>query len=87
MYQWLKDFEQNPPGPRDPIYLGEMLDLFSSNLDRIAALIQTEPIPPPHVTSNILGFTRFKLSELIAELLHCSNMILLNSRKIKNYSS
>lgn len=83
MYQWLKDFEQNPPGPRDPIYLGEMLDLFSSNLDRIAALIQTEPIPPPHVTSNILGFTRFKLSELIAELLHCSNMILLNSRKIK----
>ena len=47
MYQWLKDFEQNPPGPRDPIYLGEMLDLFSSNLDRIAALIQTEPIPPP----------------------------------------
>ena len=55
MYQWLKDFEQNPPGPRDPIYLGEMLDLFSSNLDRIAALIQTEPIPPPHVTPIFWG--------------------------------
>lgn len=28
MFQWLKDFEQNPPGPRDPIYLGDMLELF-----------------------------------------------------------
>ncbi|KAL6454375.1 hypothetical protein SBY92_003839 [Candida maltosa Xu316] len=83
MFQWLKDFEQNPPGPRDPIYLGEMLYLFSSNLDKFAELVHTEPIPPSHVESNILGFTRFKLSELIAELLHCSNMILLNSKKIK----
>lgn len=87
MFQWLKDFEQNPPGPRDPIYLGDMLELFSNNLDKFAELIQMEPILPMHVDTNILGFTRFKLSELIAELLHCSNMILLNSRKIKKIIS
>ncbi|KAI5962318.1 uncharacterized protein KGF55_003394 [Candida pseudojiufengensis] len=83
MFQWLKDFEQNPPGPRDPIYLGEMLELFSNNLKSFSDLLELEPIPPIEVTSNILGFTRFKTSELIAELLHCSNMILLNSKKIK----
>lgn len=87
MFQWLKDFEQNPPGPRDPIYLGDMLELFSNNLDKFAELIEMEPILPMHVDSNILGFTRFKLSELIAELLHCSNMILLNSKKIRQIIS
>ncbi|KAI5954555.1 hypothetical protein KGF54_002330 [Candida jiufengensis] len=83
MFQWLKDFEQNPPGPRDPIYLGEMLEIFSNNLSSFSELLELEPIPPLEVTSNILGFTRFKISELVAELLHCSNMILLNSKKIK----
>ncbi|CAI5755897.1 unnamed protein product [Candida verbasci] len=82
MYKYLKDFEQNPPGPRDPIYLGDMLKIFSENLPKFQELLEIEPIPPPNA-SNILGFTRFKVSELIAELLHCSNMILLNSRKIK----
>lgn len=84
MYQWLKDFEQNPPGPRDPLYLGEMLHIFSENLDKLKVLMDIDPIPPWQSQDEaILGFTRFKISELIAELLHCSNMILLNSMKIR----
>lgn len=89
MYQWLKDFDQNPPGPRDPIYLGDMLKLFSENLDKFSELMELKPSVPSRVdkNSNILGFTKFKFSELIAELLHCSNMILLNSRRIKSVIS
>lgn len=84
MFHWLKDFEQNPPGPRDPIYLGEMLSIFSDHLNKFAELMKRPPDAPLHVKdSNVLGFTKFKISELIAELLHCSNMILLNSRKIR----
>ncbi|KAI5965420.1 hypothetical protein CANMA_003416 [Candida margitis] len=83
MFQWLRDFEQNPPGPRDPLYLGDMLEIFSDNLHKFEELLEIEPIPPIGVKSDILGFTRFKISELIAELLHCSNMTLLNSKKIR----
>ncbi|KAK6459048.1 SIT4 protein phosphatase-associated protein [Scheffersomyces xylosifermentans] len=83
MFQWLKDFEQNPPGPRDPIYLGEMLSIFSDNLEKFEELMALPPVPPPNAGDEVLGFTRFKIAELIAELLHCSNMILLNSKKIK----
>ncbi|ABN68643.2 SIT4 protein phosphatase-associated protein [Scheffersomyces stipitis CBS 6054] len=83
MFQWLKDFEQNPPGPRDPIYLGEMLSIFSDNLEKFTALMDLAPVSPNGVETDVLGFTRFKISELIAELLHCSNMILLNSKKIR----
>lgn len=84
MFHWLKDFEQNPPGLRDPIYLGEMLSIFSDHLDKFAELMKRPSDAPLHVNdSRVLGFTKFKISELIAELLHCSNMILLNSRKIR----
>lgn len=85
MFQWLKDFEQNVPGPRDPIYLGEMLAIFSDNLDKFCDLMDLTPELPSKVDpeSNILGFTKFRISELIAELLHCSNMILINSKKIR----
>lgn len=83
MFQWLKDFEQNPPGPRDPIYLGDMLELFSDNLDKFTALMNLDPDPLLNVTTKYLGFSKFKISELIAELLHCSNMILLNSNRLR----
>lgn len=84
MFHWLKDFEQNPPGLRDPIYLGDLLEIFSKNLDGLMELIEMDADlhPPGSTDSEILGITRFKISELVAELLHCSNMILLNSRKI-----
>ncbi|CAK9436953.1 uncharacterized protein LODBEIA_P14530 [Lodderomyces beijingensis] len=87
MFQWLKDFDQNPPSQRDPIYLGDMLEIFSDNLKNFQELLEITPIPPPEVTREVLGFTRFKISELVAELLHCSNMILLNSKKIKQIVS
>lgn len=84
MYQWLKDFEQNPPGFRDPVFLGDMLQIFSENMDEISELIDLDASAPAAAErgTEALGVTKFKLFELIAELLHCSNMILLNSRKI-----
>lgn len=84
MFQWLKDFDQNPPGSRDPVYLGDMLRLFSENLQEISDLVKTDSSIPVMAIkgSNALGITKFKIFELIAELLHCSNMILLNSRKV-----
>lgn len=85
MFQWLRDFDQNPPGARDPIYLGDMLQIFSDHLPELAALMEVEPIVPAglETSDKPLGFTRFKVSELIAELLHCSNMILLNLRRVR----
>ncbi|CAH6721648.1 SIT4-associating protein Sap155p [[Candida] jaroonii] len=85
MFQWLKDFEQNVPSVRDPIFLGDMLTIFSDNLKNFNDLMDLEPELPTNINKDnkILGFTKFKLSELIAELLHCSNMILINSKKIK----
>lgn len=83
MFQWLKDFEQNPPGSRDPLYLGELLSIFSDYMDDFGGLMNIKQIPLRHTENDhSLGFTSFKVSELIAELLHCSNMILLNSKKI-----
>lgn len=78
MFQWLRDFEQNPPGERDPVYLGEMLEVFLGCLPQVA-----EVMSAAGGAGGTLGFTAFKLSELVAELLHCSNMILLNSKKIR----
>ncbi|EGV66519.1 SAPS-domain-containing protein [Yamadazyma tenuis ATCC 10573] len=85
MFQWLKDFEQNIPGPKDPIYLGEMLAIFSDNLDKFCELLESEPELPYHTSTNshMLGFSKFRIAELIAELLHCSNMVLNNSKKIR----
>lgn len=83
MFHWLKDFEQNPPGPRDPIYLGDLLEIFSNNLDQLVALLEDNSDFGGRVGKQAtLGMTRFKVAELVAELLHCSNMILLNSRKV-----
>ena len=81
MFQWLKDFDENPPGARDPIYLGDMLEIFSNNLDKFTVLMDAPTNGKNE--EKTLGFTKFKISELIAELLHCSNMILLNSKKIR----
>lgn len=83
MCKWLSDFALNPPGPRDPIYLGEMLELFSDNLEKLNAMMAVPPIPQYESEERFLGMTNFRVSELIAELLHCSNMILLNSHRMK----
>lgn len=81
MFHWLKDFDLNPPGPRDPVFLGDLLEAFTDKQKSLSDLINDDS--SAELTDlNFLGMTKFKISELIAELLHCSNMILLNSRKI-----
>ncbi|KAH0527109.1 hypothetical protein TsFJ059_002143 [Trichoderma semiorbis] len=72
------------PSSRDPIYLGNLLRLFAQNVPKFMNLIMNEPSKKQGVDSTFneklepLGFDRFKTCELMAELLHCSNMGLLN---------
>ncbi|KAL7943951.1 SIT4 phosphatase-associated domain-containing protein [Trichoderma barbatum] len=72
------------PSSRDPIYLGNLLRLFALNVPKFMNLIMNEPAKKQGVDSTFneklepLGFDRFKTCELMAELLHCSNMGLLN---------
>ena len=73
------------PKSSDPIYLGTLLRQFAKNVPKFMDLVQNanknkelkvasgDRIEP-------LGFDRFKTCELMAELLHCSNMALLNER-------
>lgn len=77
--------ESHPPTGRDPIYLGHLLKVFGSRIDKFNSLLLRENDPEsnskmltPFGSIEPLGFERFKICELIAELLHCSNMALLN---------
>lgn len=76
--------ETHPPSDRDPIYLGHMLKLFAENIHAFNDIL-VETTTPILDTSfgriEPVGFERFKICELIAELLHCSNMSLLNEKK------
>ncbi|CCH62995.1 hypothetical protein TBLA_0I03420 [Henningerozyma blattae CBS 6284] len=81
----------NPPNNNDPIYLGFMLKEFSLNLNNFFHLLfelelnLNEKTPNTNQLGNQykpLNVQRFKIIELIAELLHCSNMKLMN---YKNY--
>ncbi len=72
------------PSSRDPIYLGTLLRLFAENVPNFMNLIMNAPAQKARLDSTFgekiepLGFDRFKTCELMAELLHCSNMGLLN---------
>jgi len=72
------------PSSRDPIYLGTLLRLFAENVPKFMDLIMNAPAQKKSLNSTFgeklepLGFDRFKTCELMAELLHCSNMGLLN---------
>lgn len=72
------------PSGRDPIYLGTLLRLFAENVPKFMSLIMNIPSCKDKMSSTFgeklepLGFDRFKTCELMAELLHCSNMGLLN---------
>jgi len=76
--------ETQPPNARDPIYLGHMLKLFAENIHAFNDIL-VETTTPILDTSfgriEPVGFERFKICELVAELLHCSNMSLLNEKK------
>lgn len=72
------------PSSRDPIYLGTLLRLFAQHVPDFMNLILNVPVQKQRLNSTFkdkiepLGFDRFKTCELMAELLHCSNMMLLN---------
>nr|XP_036588178.1 sit4 phosphatase-associated protein [Colletotrichum truncatum]KAF6799319.1 sit4 phosphatase-associated protein [Colletotrichum truncatum] len=72
------------PSSRDPIYLGTLLRLFAQHVPDFVNLIMNTPVQKQRLESTFgekiepLGFDRFKTCELMAELLHCSNMGLLN---------
>lgn len=72
------------PSSRDPIYLGTLLRLFADHVPDFMNLISINPTQKQRLDSTFgekiepLGFDRFKTCELMAELLHCSNMALLN---------
>ncbi|KAL6450390.1 hypothetical protein SBY92_004596 [Candida maltosa Xu316] len=77
--------ENHPPTGRDPIYLGHLLRVFGEKVDDFNKLLISEDpeckLRTPFGDIEPLGFERFKICELIAELLHCSNMALLNENK------
>ncbi|KAI0099161.1 SAPS-domain-containing protein [Nemania sp. FL0031] len=72
------------PSSRDPIYLGTLLRLFAEHVPDFMSLVLNAPAQRQRLDSTSgekiepLGFDRFKTCELMAELLHCSNMALLN---------
>jgi|SRR5579859_3382453 len=75
--------ESHPPSSKDSIYLGTMLRLFASRISDFQQLLAKPKSVPPTIATTFgkiepLGFERFRICELYAELLHCSNMILLN---------
>ncbi|CAK7274170.1 sporulation-induced protein [Sporothrix epigloea] len=77
--------EANPiPSSRDPIYLGTLLRMFAQNVPNFMQLMINAPAQKSRLNSTFgekiepFGFDRFKTCELMAELLHCSNMGLLN---------
>lgn len=80
---------QHAPTSRDPIYLGTLLRLFAEHVPKFMTLIMDGPRPKTSMDSTFgerlepLGFDRFKTCELMAELLHCSNMGLLNEEGIE----
>ncbi|CAL9731707.1 SIT4-associating protein Sap185p [Monosporozyma unispora] len=73
--------ETHPPNDRDPIHLTYLIKLFAKHMPEFVKLldnVEKKTLPTPIGDIEPLGFERFKICELIAELLHCSNMTLLN---------
>ncbi|CEP63626.1 SAPS family protein LALA0_S08e06920g [Lachancea lanzarotensis] len=73
--------ETHPPNDRDPIYLGYLIQCSAKHLPEFNKILVDTELPPletPFGFIEPLGFERFKICELVAELLHCSNMTLLN---------
>lgn len=73
--------ETHPPNDRDPIYLGYLVRLFAKYMPEFNKMLSETSLlqlQTPFGSIEPLGFERFKICELVAELLHCSNMTLLN---------
>ncbi|SJM83923.1 related to SIT4-associating protein SAP190 [Zygosaccharomyces bailii] len=73
--------ETHPPSDRDPVYLGHLVKLFAKHMPEFNKILlesELSPLKTPFGSIEPLGFERFKICELVAELLHCSNMTLIN---------
>ncbi|KAG7856306.1 hypothetical protein KL939_003958 [Ogataea angusta] len=76
--------ESHPPTPRDPIYLGTLVKVFAEYMAQFTEMLERKVdkvLETPFGQIEPLGFERFKICELVAELIHCSNMALLNHEK------
>ncbi|KAG7695558.1 hypothetical protein KL933_002527 [Ogataea haglerorum] len=76
--------ESHPPTPRDPIYLGSLVKVFAEYMTQFTEMLERKVdkvLETPFGQIEPLGFERFKICELVAELIHCSNMALLNHEK------
>lgn len=76
--------ESHPPSPKDPIYLGTLVRIFSDAIPIFTNMLKIgneKVLETPFGEIEPLGFERFKICELIAELIHCSNMSLLNEKR------
>ena len=78
---------KNPPNKRDPIFLGNLLKSFTKHMPELLQLIwDIDSLENGNFTTQIgehysnVGLIRIKIIELIAELLHCSNMESMNSK-------
>lgn len=77
------NLETHPPNDRDPIHLTYLIKLFAQYMPEFFKLLEKrieEPLQTTFGKIEPLGFERFKICELVAELLHCSNMTLLNEK-------
>ena len=75
--------QSHPPSNKDPVYLGYMLRIFASRIKDFQHLFNNPKSFKGNIKSTFgdiepLGFERFRICELYAELLHCSNIALLN---------
>ena len=87
MYTTIKT---HPPNDRDPVHLIALIEGFAKHMCEFAEMLRTIELPPmetPFGEIEPLGFERFKICELVAELLHCSNMMLLNEPNGKNVTA
>ncbi|KAG0348184.1 hypothetical protein BG005_011686, partial [Podila minutissima] len=90
------DVEPLPPGQTEPLReavdLSDLLKVLASRIEDFKdLLVVPRSVSGPIETSigrqTPLGFERLKICEMFAELLHCSNMAVLNSRPIITVSA
>ncbi|KAF9578298.1 hypothetical protein BGW38_005981, partial [Lunasporangiospora selenospora] len=88
------DVEPLPPGAepqREAVDLSDLLKVLASRIEDFKDLLLNPRSVSGSVETSIgrqtpLGFERLKICEMFAELLHCSNMAILNSRPIISVS-
>ncbi|CCJ28932.1 unnamed protein product, partial [Pneumocystis jirovecii] len=77
---------ENSSLAKGSIYLGTMLKIFASHISDFQKILFNPKMVKDELQMAFgkvkpLGIERFRICELYAELLHCSNMVLLNSPK------